>query len=370
MAQIGHPLSFQDLKCLESTNHLAGLLGADPSAIGGKNTLKLLRKLGRKGSKLENKALKKMRKKGILLPGRSLRPTDQLITLDDVQKHGLYLHPWLEGRTAIITGGAGNIGSAAVNRLADAGTRVVIADLPGKEKSESVLSLIAKHGPDKIAFVPVDLTAPGSIRECIEQTKIRFGRIDSIVCNAADFHFEPFDRWTPADLERLDLHFKIGIMGHVRMIMDAAELCPESKSGSVVTIGSTAGVFAEPNAVAYSIVKAGIEMLARAISMERRNAEGWAAVVKPGHTWGDNHKVRADALGLNRDEYNGRPECGTQNTMIGDFMEPDVMGLAIVIAASPFGKFCPELHVDGGIQFGGFNRKYDTNPNQKKKEKK
>ena len=87
----------------------------------------------------------------------------------------------LRNRVIILTGGAGLIGRNHAGVLAEAGARIVIADIDGKTASQ----VAAKHGMDRCMAVETDVTDPASVRVLMDAALARFGRIDGLVNNAA-----------------------------------------------------------------------------------------------------------------------------------------------------------------------------------------
>jgi NAD(P)-dependent dehydrogenase (short-subunit alcohol dehydrogenase family) len=86
----------------------------------------------------------------------------------------------LEGKVAIITGGAGGIGSASAQRFAAEGAKVVIADL----LEQAAKDVAARIGSGAVGL-HYDAGDPASIERAIEQVVARFGRIDILFNNAA-----------------------------------------------------------------------------------------------------------------------------------------------------------------------------------------
>src|ERR1039457_6180284 len=89
----------------------------------------------------------------------------------------------LEGKTAIVTGGAKGIGRHYSQALAAEGARVMIADIAdGKELAAEIAG---RHGADSVASVKFDVSDEKAVKNLIAQTIERFGQIDILVNNAA-----------------------------------------------------------------------------------------------------------------------------------------------------------------------------------------
>lgn len=77
---------------------------------------------------------------------------------------------------ALITGGAGGLGKATVEKFVRTGAKVILCDLPTSTGNE-----IAKNLGDSVVFVPTDVTSEQDVADAIETTKTKFGRLDVCV---------------------------------------------------------------------------------------------------------------------------------------------------------------------------------------------
>jgi 3-oxoacyl-[acyl-carrier protein] reductase len=264
----------------------------------------------------------------------------------------------LKDKAVIVTGAAGTIGAAAAHALLVAGAQVVLADCAG-ERLKNIFDLLPAAFKNRTMTFGLDLRSDQSVKDLVAATVQRFGRIDSLICNAATFAFEPLEKWP--DLGALDTHYQVGLRGHTNLVREAWKQFPASKGGSVVTVSSVAGHIGEPHAFAYSPIKAALKGLTLSCAIDMAAEGGWAVTLSPGHTWSTPHQQRAAAEGLTREEYeNSKPNI--QSTMFGKFLEPDQVGQWITLLASPLGKPLTgqDLHLTNGIEAGGFNRKYKT----------
>ena len=90
----------------------------------------------------------------------------------------------LEGRVALITGGASGIGRATARRLADLGAHVVVADLNGDGAHDVATEICAVEGEGRAVSVGVDVTSEESVQEMVRRTVLAFGGLDILVCSA------------------------------------------------------------------------------------------------------------------------------------------------------------------------------------------
>lgn len=96
----------------------------------------------------------------------------------------------LTSRTVLVTGGAGLLGTEFCRTLAQAGAQVVIADLDG-EKAASLKDALSQEGHQAMS-ITTDVADPGSVRQMVDATLSRFGRLDVLVNSAVlDPKFDP-----------------------------------------------------------------------------------------------------------------------------------------------------------------------------------
>ncbi len=114
----------------------------------------------------------------------------------------------------------------------------------------------------------------------------------------------------------------MGILGHMNMVRHAWADCPGSRGGSVITIGSTAGRFAEPKAMAYLPIKTALIEGVKQFAFEMADAGGCAVCVSPGHTFTREHAKRVKKTGQTKKEYE-MTAGNIQNTLLKRFLEPE-----------------------------------------------
>ena len=264
----------------------------------------------------------------------------------------------LDDKVVVITGGAGSLGSAAARSFLEEGALVAMADLPGKAHCPAVTTLLSEH-PGRVAFIEMDLWLESSIQEAVDLILRKFGVINVIVHNAATFHFAPVSEWVQPD--PLEHHFQVGLRGPLQLMRIIWKMCPAALQGSVVIISSIAGHVGEPDAFAYTPIKAAQKGLTLSCAQEMAPQGGWAVCLSPGHIWSDVHKSRAAAAGLSREAYEATMP-NIQTTLYGRFLEPEEIARWIVVAASPLGKAMTgqDLHATLGVEAGGFHRNYKT----------
>jgi NAD(P)-dependent dehydrogenase (short-subunit alcohol dehydrogenase family) len=94
------------------------------------------------------------------------------------------LRPSIDGRVALVTGGFGGMGRAAVDALVAHGARVAFTYVAGRESDEQAASIVAE-APESLSAHALELTDAEAIRPCLDDVMARWGRIDILVNNAA-----------------------------------------------------------------------------------------------------------------------------------------------------------------------------------------
>lgn len=183
----------------------------------------------------------------------------------------------LEGRVAIITGGAGAIGGATAHRMAADGATVVVADREAGP-AELVAQDIRSAGGLALAL-QVDVTSDDSVRSMTEAVVVAHGRIDVLftcagVLVSGSVVDTSLDDWQRSLAVNLTGTFLVS--RHVVPVMLA------QGSGSIIHMSSTAGMVGEAAIAAYCASKGGVVMLARQMAVDFARRGVRVNVVCPG----------------------------------------------------------------------------------------
>jgi len=172
----------------------------------------------------------------------------------------------LDGKTAIVTGGAGGLGRAMVNAYAEAGANVVVASR-NQENIDAVAAAIKEKGQSALA-VQVDITDADQVDAMIAKTVDAFGAVDVIVNNAGRWGKSQLAEDTPLDeWQRI---IDVNLTGCFLPCLAAGKQMIKQQSGKVINISSTAGSKGNPGQLHYSAAKAGV------LSLSNNLAYMWA----------------------------------------------------------------------------------------------
>ena len=170
-----------------------------------------------------------------------------------------------EQRVCIITGAASGIGAETARQLAAKGWRVVVNFRSSREAAEAVAAQCVKLGCDAIA-VQADVADDAACKALVKATLDKFGRIDALMNNAGETKVAPaadLDALSGDDFMRL---YRNNVVSVYQMTRAAAAALKASGCGSVLTIGSRAGVTGGGTSTAYAATKAAVHTLTKSLA--------------------------------------------------------------------------------------------------------
>ena len=175
----------------------------------------------------------------------------------------------LEGRKALVTGGASGIGAAIAARLAAEGAEVWVGDVD-TAGAEKVAGEIAGHA------LELDVTDLESARAAVEATG---GTLDILVNNAGTDEFGFFTYTTPEQWQKVIAINLIGVLNCTHAALPGMQ---QAKYGRILSISSEAGRVGSKGSAAYSAAKAGIVGFTKAIARENARYGIIANAIAPG----------------------------------------------------------------------------------------
>jgi 2-hydroxycyclohexanecarboxyl-CoA dehydrogenase len=164
----------------------------------------------------------------------------------------------LEGRIALVTGGASGIGAATVRRLAAEGARVAVADVNGPAAR-------AVAGEVDGAAVELDVADTASVREGVAAAEAALGPPDVLVNNAGTDRFGFF---VTTDEALWDVVLGVNLRGTLAVTHAVLPGMQRRGAGSIVSVASEAGRVGSHGSVVYSAAKAGVIGFTRALARE------------------------------------------------------------------------------------------------------
>jgi len=166
----------------------------------------------------------------------------------------------LDGRKALVTGGASGIGRETAQRLAAAGAQVALLDVDAARLEEAGAE-IGSETPTVVA----DVRSPEAVKEAVAEAARMLGGLDTLVCCAGVIHVKGLEEISEEDW---DFTLGVNLKGTFLCCQAAAPELREGGRGRIVIISSDAGKRGAPLLAAYSASKAGVIGLAEAIAVE------------------------------------------------------------------------------------------------------
>ncbi|MFJ6441209.1 SDR family NAD(P)-dependent oxidoreductase [Streptomyces sp. NPDC091649] len=249
----------------------------------------------------------------------------------------------LNGRSALVTGATGGLGSAIARRLAAGGASVALAHLDEDQAVAELAARITSSGGAAISLA-ADLRDADAVRALCHQTHDQFGPIDILVSNAGAYPRRPWTETTPA---HWDEALASNLTSHYLL---AHELTPAMTAvgwGRIITIGSVLATAGRHDLAGYISAKAGLEGLTRALARELGPVGITANCVAPG-------SIRVAA----EDTVVDDPEAMTARQLARQCVQrrgrPEDIAAAVAFLATEDAGFISgqTLRVDGGWILG------------------
>jgi len=239
----------------------------------------------------------------------------------------------LQNKVAIITGSSRGIGKATAILFAKEGAKVIITYKTNQKEAGKVLESVGK---DNGVVFQLDTTKEESVKKVVQDTVAKFGRIDILVNNAGEI-IRPGD-WK-CDLDMWHQTIDANLTGTWLMIREIAPIMQNQKSGNIVNLTSTVGIFGSPFVLAYSCSKGGL------ISLTKSFAKALAP------------NIRVNAVAPSNVDTDMTTAAGKEvierfnnQSALKRISTPDELAKAILFLASDDGSFVTGqvLVVDGG----------------------
>ena len=243
----------------------------------------------------------------------------------------------LEGKRAIVTGGASGFGAGIARRFAEEGARVIVADLNG----EAARELAAELGGADLG-VKVDVSSAADVVALAETANRLLGGVDIVVNNAGVGH-------TPQPLDELsdEAFDRIAAVNMRAIYLMSKAFVPAMKaqgSGAILNIASTGGVSPRPNLTWYNASKGWVITATRAMAVELAPFQVRVNALNP--VAGDTPLLKT-FMGADTPEVRAK---FLASIPIGRFSTPEDMGAAAAFLCSDDASMITgvALEVDGG----------------------
>lgn len=226
----------------------------------------------------------------------------------------------LEGKVAVVTGGAGGIGRGMANRFAASGMKVVLVD-NNRERLDQAAAEMAEHGATVLG-VPTDVTQIEDVRALAQRVLDEFGAVH-VVCNNAGINTANVSIWE-IPIEDWHAVIDVNLKGVLHGVHVFTPIMMEQDEGHIVNTASAAGLGSRPGIQPYVVTKSGVVALTEGLhhELERAGSQVRASVLCPG-------RIRTEvSMGMP-----GRPgEQRTQEELdeSSRYMRPDEVGDLVI----------------------------------------
>ena len=241
----------------------------------------------------------------------------------------------LEGRVALVTGGARNIGRAIALDLADAGAAVCVVARSDRQHLDSTVREI-QAGDGQAEAVLADVTDEGAVAGLVARTVERFGRLDILVNNAALRNEIPFGAMTLSQWREV---LAVTLDGAFLCSRAALEPLAASDAGAMINIGGLTAYTGARHRAHVVAAKAGLDGLTKALAQELAPRGITVNLVSPGHI----DTVRAG--------HAPEPEHHKHRaTLVGRRGRPAEVAAMVRYLAGPRARYMTgqTIHVNGG----------------------
>jgi NAD(P)-dependent dehydrogenase (short-subunit alcohol dehydrogenase family) len=246
--------------------------------------------------------------------------------------------PALDGKVAIVTGGAQGIGRAIADGLARDGARIVVADLQRAEEAAAAY-------PDGVGLT-VDVSSEEDVERMARDTVERCGSIDILVNNAGLYASLAMRPFTEIPLEEWNRVMEVNVASMFLTSRAVVPVMRERGGGKIVNISSGTPFRGVPFLLHYVTSKGAIVALTRSLAKELGKDSIHVNCVAPGFTMSDGVKAQPEVIEKLRDV------SVAARTIQRDQLPEDVVG-AVVFLCSPAADFVTgqTMVIDGGQYF-------------------
>lgn len=252
----------------------------------------------------------------------------------------------LDGRVAIVTGGAGGIGSAAARMFAAEGARVMLVDLD----ADAMARTVAEIGEDVAAYSVADVSDAAQTEAYVAATEERFGGVDIALLNAGiEGVIKPISDYPD---EMFDKVLAVNVRGVFLGLKYAMPAMRKRGKGSIVVTSSTAGIRAVAGMSAYATSKHAVIGLMRAAALEGAADEIRVNTVNPSPIDTRMMESIEEQSGVAVEDRSNRPMA--RHTPMKRYGEPEEVARLMLFLASDDSSFCTGgvYMVDGGVSAG------------------
>jgi NAD(P)-dependent dehydrogenase (short-subunit alcohol dehydrogenase family) len=244
----------------------------------------------------------------------------------------------LDGKVAVITGGAQGLGFTMAEALSSVGANIVIADIQDSKAKEATDS-IAKDYRNRTCPIHLDVSDKLSIHQAAQEVFANFGKIDILINNAGIVQRKRIEEIEEKDWDHL---MSINLKGVFFCSQIFGELMIRQKKGKIINISSVVGFLGAEERLCYGVSKSGVAHMTKLFASEWAKHNITVNAIAPGYL-----------LTEMTESYFGQPEVGKrflENIPLRRFgKSSDLSGLVVFLASENSNYITGQIFfVDGG----------------------
>ena len=243
----------------------------------------------------------------------------------------------LKEKTAVITGSARGIGRAIAEKLAAAGSKIVISDILVEDGEKTAKEIKEKYGVETL-FIAANVADSKSAEELVDKAHEAFGRIDTFVNNAGITRDTLLLRMKEDDFDKV---IAVNLKGTFNCTQSVLKKMIKQRSGSIINIASVIGLMGNVGQANYAASKAGVIGFTKSVAREGAPRGVRANSVAPGF-------IKSDMTHILNEEVQKQI---LSQIPAGEMGTPEDVANAVLFLASDLSSYITgqTLTVDGGM---------------------
>jgi glucose 1-dehydrogenase len=249
----------------------------------------------------------------------------------------------MNGRVAIVTGGASGIGKGIAEVLLREGCKVMIADWNEQQGEQTSRDITVDQ--ERIGFIRTDVSNEADIQNVIDGTLARWKTVDILVNNVGTHYYRNMEDVT---IEAWDKVLGTDLRGHFLFVQKILPHMKAKRSGSIINIASIHALQTSKKFTVYAAAKGGIVSMSRGMALECASYGIRVNTVLPGMT--RNSGVEERLKNTSPEQRESKEKEMALNIPLGRIAEATEIGEAVAFLASDRASFITgsSLVVDGG----------------------
>ncbi|GGJ82196.1 short chain dehydrogenase [Lentibacillus kapialis] len=252
--------------------------------------------------------------------------------------------PRLEGKVAIVTGGAGEIGQKTGEKFLKEGAKVILVDM-NRDSLDKAKSNLKHYG--EVITIKADVSNEDDVKNYVNETVEKFGRIDIFFNNAGiEGKVAPI---VAQEIEDFDKVFKVNVHGVFLGLKHVLPVMSKQRSGSIINTSSDAGLSGDPGIGPYAASKHAVVGLTKTAALEVASDNVRVNSIHP--TSVNTRMMRSIESGVNPEDDSKAKEALMNEIPMARYGETHDISNLVLFLASDDSSFISgsQYRIDGGI---------------------